>query len=294
MFAGAKCSQPPGRVRASSDGNICAVPGLPSRPVRLTSAAVVLVALVVPVLAACGSTTGAADAPAHARARVIASYPHDPEAFTQGLVWAGSGELFESTGLRGESSLRWVEVATGAVQQRHDLDAPYFGEGLALVDDHLVQLTWQEGTAFVYDAATFAQIRTFSYSGEGWGLCYDGVRLVMSDGSATLSLRDPHTFEQIDSVAVTLVGEALDDLNELECVDGHVYANVLGDEHIYEIDPDTGVVVTVIEASGLSPASNRARGDVLNGIAYDRASQHFYVTGKRWPTLYEVTFEPDA
>jgi glutamine cyclotransferase len=258
-----------------------------------------LLALVALALAACastegstGATTTSTGAPARATVHVIVTYPHDPDAFTQGLVWAGDGDLFESTGLRGASSLRRVELATGTVQQHHALDAPYFGEGLAQVDDRLIQLTWQENTAFVYDAATFTQTATFTYAGEGWGLCYDGTRLVMSDGSATLTFRDADTFEVTGSIGVTLASRPLEKLNELECVDGHVYANALGDEHLYEIDPATGAVTTVIDASGLSPDSNRARGDVLNGIAYDPASEHFYITGKRWPTLYEVTFEP--
>jgi glutamine cyclotransferase len=238
---------------------------------------------------ASGAGTGA---PARWQTRVVATYPHDPEAFTQGLVWAGEGELFESTGRRGSSSLRLVEVATGEVRRRHDLEPQYFGEGLALVDDELVQLTWQEDIAFRYDAATFEPTGTFSYDTEGWGLCHDGEQLVMSDGSATLTKRDPSSFAVTESVAVTLDGAPLDELNELECVDESVYANVLGDDNIYRIDPTSGRVDAVIDASDLEPLVDRSGGKVLNGIAFDPESEHFFVTGKNWRTLYEVTFEP--
>jgi len=240
------------------------------------------------------TTTATTRTPVTYRVRVVATHPHDDEAFTQGLVWAGEGQLFESTGRRGRSSLRLVDIDTGEVVRRHDLEPTYFGEGLARVGAELIQLTWQEHTAFRYDAETFAGTGTFSYETEGWGLCYDGARLVMSDGSAALAFRDPSTFAVDGTVDVTLDGAPLDDLNELECVDGVVYANVLGDDHVYEIDPATGVVIGVVDASELQPDANRGRGDVLNGIAHDPTTGRFYLTGKDWPTLYEVEFEPTA
>lgn len=253
-------------------------------------------------LASCSATDGATSSttttatstasPATYRVEIVETYPHDPEAFTQGLVWAGGGELFESTGRRGRSSLRRVTIDTGEVVKRHDLEPQYFGEGLAQVGDELIQLTWQENTAFRYDATTFESRGTFAYDTEGWGLCFDGKRFIMSDGSARLAFRDPTTFALTGSVDVRLGPTPVAKLNELECVADRVYANVLGDDHIYEIDPATGGVNGVIDASGLEPTADRARGDVLNGIAHDPTTDRFYITGKNWPTLYEVRFEP--
>lgn len=235
-------------------------------------------------------TTGSA--PAEFTVRVVAEHPHDDEAFTQGLVWAGDGELFESTGRRGRSSVRRVAVATGEVLERRDLDPEYFGEGLAQVGDELVQLTWQEETAFRYDAGDLAPVGTFSYEGEGWGLCHDGERLVMSDGSDVLVFRDPDSFDELGDVEVVGEGEAVSGLNELECVGDRVYANVLGSDTIYEIDPATGAVTATVDASSLAPDQNRVGGEVLNGIAYDPDGGRWFLTGKNWPTLFEVAFEP--
>lgn len=173
------------------------------------------------------------------------------------------------------------------------LDARYFGEGLALVGDRLIQLTWQEGTAFVYDRATFERVGTFSYEGEGWGLCFDGEALYMSDGSATLTRRDPETFEVLETVEVTLRGEPVALLNELECAKGRVYANVFTTDVIVRIDPASGRVQGVVDASALLSAEERARltrDAVLNGIAYNPEADTFYLTGKLWPKLFEVRF----
>ena len=269
------------------------MPALATSPRRVFALGICLLAL-----AGCGGSDRApvqalgttSDVGRH-RVEVLAEFPHDPKAFTQGLVWAGDGALFESTGRRGQSSLRRVEIDTGDVTQQHDLDDKYFGEGLALVDDRLIQLTWQENTAFVYDRNSFAVLETFDYDGEGWGLCFDGERLVMSDGSSTLTFRDPNTFEEVGQVRVTRRGAGLDRLNELECVGTRVYANVLGDDLVYEIDPVTGDVTAEIDASSLNPG-HRPAVDPLNGIAYATDSGHFYLTGKDWPTMYEVTFVP--
>ena len=298
MFAAAECSQRPGAgPRVIGSGNISVVPTR-TRAAALRGLGVLLVTA---LMAGCGSssgsgstttTIGASARPARYTVHVIQQFPHDVEAFTQGLVWAGTGQLYESTGLRGQSTLRKVAIPTGQVEQSHSLDERYFGEGLALVDDQLIQLTWQENTAFVYQAASFDQTGTFSYATEGWGLCYDGTRLVMSDGTSTLTFRNPDTFDPTGTTVVQLEGTPLAKLNELECVGDRVYANVLGDDNIYEIDPSTGVVTGVVDASSLYPEANVARGNVLNGMAYDPDSGHFYVTGKRWPTLYEVTFDP--
>lgn len=220
------------------------------------------------------------------------TYAHDPQAFTQGLLFH-QGQLFESTGLYGSSTLRRVDLATGAVKQSISLAATEFGEGLAQVDDRLIQLTWKTGVAHVYDLASFESRNSFDYSGEGWGLCFDGQRLVMSDGSSSLFFRNPTTFEMTGSVGVTRDGTSLRQLNELECVNGWVYANVWQTKHIVKIDPATGNVVATILVDGLLTAQEAAEADVLNGIAYLPDTSRFYITGKLWPKLFEVDF-PDG
>lgn len=224
-------------------------------------------------------------------------YPHRRDAFTQGLLLY-QGDLYESDGLSarygGQSSLRRVEPNTGKVQQIHHVDDKYFAEGLARVDDELIQLTWQAGKAFVYALDSFAAKREIAYQGEGWGLCFDGTALYMSDGSATLFKRNAETFAIEARLPVTLENKAVERLNELECVGDHVYANVWQTTDIVRINKDTGVVDAVIDASGLLEAAQEAakgeRIDVLNGIAYDAATEHFYVTGKLWPLLFEVSW----
>ncbi len=223
---------------------------------------------------------------------VHARYPHDPEAFTQGLLFVGE-RLYESTGLYGSSTLRLVDLTTGVVQQSVSLSASEFGEGLASVDERLVQLTWKSGRAHVYDLGSFERQRTFDYTGEGWGLCFDGKRLVMSDGSSSLFFRDPATFVMTGSIAVTRDGANVRRLNELECVNGWVYANVWQTQEIVKIDPTSGSVHATVTIHGLLTAGEAANADVLNGIAYSPLTGRFYVTGKLWPKLFEVEF-PDA
>lgn len=220
---------------------------------------------------------------------VRATYAHDSSAFTQGLLIA-AGVFYESTGLYGDSSLRRVDVTTGEVIDEVPLGDDYFGEGIALVGGDLFQLTWQEGTAFTWDAATFEPGPTFTYEGEGWGLCDEGNRLVMTDGSASLEFRDPVTFEPIGEIAVTLEGAPVVRLNELECVGGLVFANVWQTTDIVVVDPATGEVTAVIDAAALDEWSQGNVNAVLNGIAYDAAQGVFYLTGKLWPTMYEVVF----
>ncbi|HEX2497865.1 MAG TPA: glutaminyl-peptide cyclotransferase [Actinomycetes bacterium] len=223
--------------------------------------------------------------------RVVASHPHDPGAFTQGLAYV-NGTLYEATGSAGvgPSSLRRVDLATGAVQARHDLAGEDFGEGIAVVGDRIIQLTWQSQTGFVYDRATLRPLGTFRYPGEGWGLAYDGRRLIMSDGTDRLRFLDPTTFVEVGSVLVRDAGRPVDQLNELEYIDGQVYANVWQTDRIVRIDPATGQVTAVIDLAGLLPAADRESGqvDVLNGIAYDAAGDRLFVTGKLWPKLYEI------
>jgi len=223
--------------------------------------------------------------------RVLASHPHDPGAFTQGLAYV-DGTLYEATGSAGvgPSSLRRVDLATGTVQARHDLATEDFGEGIAVVGDRIIQLTWQSQIGYVYDRATFRQLGTFRYPGEGWGLTYDGRQLIMSDGTDRLRFLDPETFVETGSVSVRDAGRPVDQLNELEYIDGQVYANVWQTDRIVRIDPATGQVTAVIDLAGLLPAADRESGqvDVLNGIAYDAAGDRLFVTGKLWPKLYEI------
>ena len=225
---------------------------------------------------------------------VIAVYPHDENAFTQGLLWNG-GYLYESTGQWGQSTLRRVDIETGLPQEVVSLDDAYFAEGLERLDDTLIQLTWQAGLAFVYDFGSFELLDTLVYEGEGWGLCYDGRYLFMSDGSSHLSIRDPNTFELIFRGAVTYQGQLLPAqlLNELECVGEYVYANGWNTDYIFRIDKYTGVVTAVIDAAALLTDAEKADlqpGSVLNGIAYDSETETFFITGKNWPKLFEVVF----
>jgi glutaminyl-peptide cyclotransferase len=228
--------------------------------------------------------------PAAMAVEVVARHPHDPMAFTQGLEVLGEGRLIESTGRYGQSSLREVVLETGEVERRHDLSDEFFGEGLAMVGGRVVQLTWREGVAFVYDLSTFTVIDEYRYEGEGWGLCHDGERFVMSDGTSSLTFRHSETFEVLGTVEVRSAGRPVSELNELECVDEVVYANVWRTDDIVVIDPRSGAVTSEIDASGLLPADERAGADVLNGIAFDRSTGHFLITGKDWPTLFEVRF----
>jgi glutamine cyclotransferase len=234
-------------------------------------------------------TSGAA--PAALAWEVVSRRPHDAEAWTQGLLLDGQGRLFESTGLEGRSSLREVDPETGRVLRAVALPDDRFGEGLALVGDRLIQLTWQDGVATAWDVLSFTPLERFVYTGEGWGLCFDDQRLVMSDGSDRLTFRDAGTFEPLGSVSVTLAGQPLAALNELECVDGMVWANVWLTDHIVRIDPGTGDVTGILDLSGLNEApapDGQAPRDVLNGIAWDAGAGTFLVTGKLWPELVEI------
>jgi glutaminyl-peptide cyclotransferase len=226
--------------------------------------------------------------------QIVNVYAHDANAFTQGLVWY-DGVLYESAGEYGVSSLREVEIATGLVPRLQRVPPQYFAEGLALVEDRLIQITWLENTALIYNRTTFEQIGTFEYEGEGWGLCYDGALLYMSDGSDTLTLRDPQTFAMMGQIRVRMGTQPMAQLNELECVGDVIYANVWQQDVILQIDKASGQVRARITADALltpeerGPLSSRA---VLNGIAYNPTSDTFYLTGKLWPKLFEVRFVP--
>ena len=224
--------------------------------------------------------------------QVVNAYPHDPQAFTQGLVYE-DGLLYEGTGLNGQSTLRKVELETGAVLESHALAQDFFGEGIAIFGDKIFQLTWQSHVGFIYNKATFEQIGQFEYASEGWGLTHDDTRLIMSDGTATLYFLDPQTLQATGSVQVTDQGNPVSQLNELEYINGEVYANIWQTDWIARIDPASGNVVGWINLAGLlSPEERKPPTDVLNGIAYDAAGDRLFVTGKRWPKLFEIKLVP--
>jgi glutamine cyclotransferase len=229
-----------------------------------------------------------APAPVHGFS-VVKSYPHDRQAFTQGLEYV-DGVLYESTGLNGRSGIRKVNLATGEVLQVQPLDSAYFGEGITIWKNLIVQLTWQHELGFVYDRQTLKQQRTFKYTGEGWGLTHDGTRLIMSDGSdsGTLRLFDPATLRQTGTIAVKDGGRPVARLNELEYVKGEIFANVWQSDRIAIITPSTGRVTGWVDLHGLLDPREAAGVDVLNGIAYDAKGDRLFVTGKLWPRLFEI------
>jgi glutaminyl-peptide cyclotransferase len=238
------------------------------------------------LVAASIGAQGRAAAPVHGY-EVVNVYPHDRDAFTQGLLFR-DGVLYESTGLNGKSSLRKVQLDTGKVLQQINVEPRYFAEGLTDWNSRLVQLTYQTNIGFVYDMASFKRLQTFSYTGEGWGLARDDTHVIMSDGTPTLRFLDPQTFAVNRRVQVSDGGVPVEDLNELEFIDGQVYANVWQTDRIAMIAPDTGRVTGWINLAGLLPASAARSADVLNGIAWDAQRRRLFVTGKLWPSLFEI------
>jgi glutaminyl-peptide cyclotransferase len=218
---------------------------------------------------------------------IVKIYPHDPAAFTQGLVFL-DGIFYEGTGLKGRSSIRKVKLESGEVLKIQNLDAQYFGEGIAVVGDELIQLTWQSGIGFVYDKNSFERKRTFTYTGEGWGLTYDGTRLIMSDGTPSIRFLDPKTLKETGRLDVKDGRLPVDDINELEMVKGELFANIWSSDRIARIDPKTGQVIGWIDLTGILDPRDRVNIDVLNGIAYDAAGDRLFVTGKQWPKLFEI------
>ena len=225
--------------------------------------------------------------------RVVHAYPHDTSAYTEGLFFK-DGYLYESTGEQGDSTVRKVKLETGKVVLRYDLPAKYFGEGIVDWGSRLVQLTWKDQMGFVYDLATFRQQRTFLYPGEGWALTRDDKHIYMSDGSPVLRVLDPQTLTSVRSILVTDAGQPVANLNELEWVKGEIYANVWLTNRIARIDPTTGHVTGWIDLTGLLDVNTLPDpgNDVLNGIAYDAARDRLFVTGKRWPRLFEIVLVP--
>jgi glutamine cyclotransferase len=224
--------------------------------------------------------------------RVVNTYPHDPDAFTQGLV-LHDGALYEGTGLWGESTLREVALETGTVLRSRPLEPQFFGEGITIFDDRIYQLTWQEQTGFVYDRATFEPLQTFNYPTEGWGITHDGERLIVSDGTSTIYFWDPETLQETGRITVRDHRGPVNRLNELEYVNGEIWANVWLTDLIARISPQTGDVLGYIDLTGLLDRSTLTEQvDVLNGIAHDPATGRLFVTGKWWPALYEIEVAP--
>ncbi len=222
---------------------------------------------------------------------IIDTFPHDTSSFTQGLL-IYKGELYEGTGLEGKSSLMKVDIKTGKALQRVDLDPKYFGEGVTILNDTVYQLTWKNKVVFVYPLKEFKKVKEFSINQDGWGLTTDGKQLIASDGSSTLSYYDPSTFKLIKTQDVTEGGSLSYNLNELEFIDGFIYANQYQDPYIFKIDPTTG---SIVAKADLTTMWDRIKiidpdADVPNGIAYDQATKKIYITGKLWPELYEVQF----
>ncbi len=220
--------------------------------------------------------------------KTVNTYPHDPEAFTQGLVFE-DGVLYEGTGLRGRSTLRKVVLETGEILQHYEVPARYFGEGITIFGNRIIQLTWQSRTGFVYDKKSFERLRSFTYPTEGWGITHDGNRLIVSDGTSTLYFWDPETFQEVGRIEVRGATGPVSRLNELEYIGGEVYANVWQTDRIARIDPRTGRVAGWIDLAGLLGPRDRDRQvGVLNGIAYEREKKRLFVTGKLWPRLFEI------
>lgn len=218
---------------------------------------------------------------------VIQTYPHDPKAFTQGLVYV-DGFLYEGTGMYGASSIRKVVLETGEVVRKSTLSGAYFGEGITVQEGRLLQLTWKSQTGFVYDLETFEKTGDFGYLGEGWGLTHDGETLVMSDGSTKLRFLNLDTFQQEGHLYVRFGDRPVKKLNELEYVEEHLYANIWQENRIAIIDPDSGYVTGWIDLSGLLTTEEARKADVLNGIAWDARGKRLFVTGKNWPKLFEI------
>ncbi len=226
---------------------------------------------------------------------VVNSYPHDPRAFTQGLVYVEGDQLLEGTGLRGQSTLRRVELATGKVTQTVELSDSLFGEGITVFNGKVYQLTWQARKGFVYDLKTFTQLNEFSYPMEGWGLTNDNTYLIISDGTSTIRFWDPENFKESKRIQVhDQSGKSIQRINELEYVNGEIYANIWQTNRIARIDPSTGLVLGWFNLTGLLSKAEQRNADVLNGIAYDLQNNRLFVTGKLWPKLFQIRLNSEA
>ena len=221
--------------------------------------------------------------------KIIAEYKHDPKSFTQGLE-IYNNYLYEGTGLYGRSSLRKIDIESAKVLKKINLDKKYFGEGITILNNKIYQLTWKEHTAFVYDL-NFNLLNKFKYAGEGWGLTNDGQYLIMSNGSQFIFFRDPKTFKIIKKIKVNINDNIVQDINELEYLDGFIYANIWQKDYIIKIDAETGSIKAYLDFSNLLDQKHEDQADVLNGIAYDFQNKSFLITGKLWPKIYRVTIK---
>ncbi|MBM7129272.1 glutaminyl-peptide cyclotransferase [Dyella mobilis] len=248
------------------------------------------------LLLGCANAAMAQDAIPVYGYQIVQKYPHDTKAYTEGFFYL-NGYFYEATGTVGESQVRKVDVKTGEVLQKLDLPPPDYGEGIVAWKNRLMELTWQSHHGFIYDLKTFKKLGTFEYPGEGWALTADNKHIYMSDGTPTIRVLDPATLKQVGQIDVTANGQPLHNLNELEWVKGQIYANVWLSNAIVRIDPASGKVVGVINLTGLAPKPGDTpdpTNDVLNGIAYDAKQDRLFVTGKRWPWIYEIKLVPPA
>ena len=264
---------------------------MPTKIFRPCLRITLLLSLLTPSFPAQSSPPKAARTPEYTF-KLVQVFPHDRSAFTQGLAYR-DGFLYEGTGLKGQSSLRKVRLETGEVVKRVDLDPEFFGEGITLLNDEVVQLTWQSQTGFVYNLSDFHLLRQFSYSGEGWGLTSNGREIFMSDGTAEIRVLDPGTLAEKRRFKVHDGDTPIDQLNELEFVEGEIFANVWQTDRIARISPQSGKVVGWIDLKGLlSPVYHVEAGAVLNGIAYDSNRKRLFVTGKLWPSVFQIQIVP--
>jgi glutamine cyclotransferase len=277
---------PDGKIRSGNK------PETMMRTLRIAARAKTVLAAVALVALVClpgGSVPARAAGVPEYSATIVKTYPHDPQAFTEGLLYH-DGFLYESTGREGQSSIRKVVLDTGAVVQEHSIGKQYFGEGIVIWDNRLIELTWKSQIGFVYDAATFTQLSEFHYAGEGWALTRDALHIYMSDGTADLRVLDPVTLAESSRIHVTCDGKPIKNINELEWVKGEIYANIWLTNIIARINPGTGEVVGTIDLTDLRTlASTNQAVDVVNGIAYDATGDRLFVTGKLWPSLYQIT-----
>lgn len=257
--------------------------------IQCTEPSRLILALTISLFAAgCSSTSTPGTIPEYGY-EIVHAYPHDPQAFTEGLFYL-DGFLYESTGLVGHSSVRKVRVESGEIVQKQDLPNQYFGEGIVNWKDHMIQLTYRTQVGFVYDLANFSCLRQFQYTGEGWALTEDGKHIFMSDGSPQIRIWDPETLQETGRITVTEQGQPMKNVNELEWIKSEIYANIWMTERIARIDPRTGNIIGWINLTGLLDSQDRIPGetDVLNGIAYDAKGDRLFVTGKKWPKLFEI------
>lgn len=262
---------------------------------NLFAAIFLAVASCSPAQAPTPSTSTAAPAVPVYSFQVVATYPHDRAAFTEGLQYV-DGAIYESTGMEGTSWIRKVDLATGAVQAQHDVDKQYFGEGVLVLPDKIISLTWKNQKGFIYDRATLKPTGEFTYKGEGWALTTDGQKIFMSDGTSRIRILDPATLQEAGGIDVKMNGRPVDQLNELEFIKGEIWANVFQSDRIVRIDPATGKVNSVVYLANILSPQDRAGHtvDVLNGIAYDSAGDRIFVTGKYWPKLFEIKLKDPA